>query len=333
MMAAASPTWLFAHGKLWYDDKWYRLAWVAWPQALGVVLMMFLWAMPPSISNVPWAKPMDGKERAQQLQALRDAAKSNQSAMDRLERDARSGEMLAQFYYGTLFDPDFKLSTLVKPDVGQAIDWYSLAGRQGEQTALNNLSTTFSNGRYIRVDYTRACSYARQLRPNAPANGLAVKGDCYARGLGGTPVDLVQAANAYESATNQGNVHAAAALGYFYENGVGGKPRNNELALKYYRAAADKGESLGLHNLGTAYNLGSLGLQRDGSEAARLIFHALENRYEVTVQSLTTRPDFWSSDFWTNLQRRLAEKGLYSGSIDGQPNAATLDAVKRLARV
>ena len=102
------------------------------------------------------------------------------------------------------------------------------------------------------------------------------------------------------------------------------------MALKYYRFAADKGDSLGLHNLGAAYNSGLLGLQRDGSEAARLILHALENKYDVTVQSLTTRPDLWSPDFWQNLQRRLGEKGFYSGVIDGRANAATLDAVKRL---
>jgi TPR repeat protein len=332
-MIPVYSTWLAAHGKLWYDDRWYRLAWVVWPQALGVVLILLLWAMPPSAGNVPWARPMDGAARAQQLQALRDTAKSNQSAMDALERDARAGEMEAQFYYATLFDPSLKLSTIVKPDVGKAIDWYSLAARQGEQAALNNLAVTFSLGIFTRVDYTRACFYARKLGPKAGGGGMSVKGDCYARGLGGTPVDMEQAANAYETATNQGNPHAAAALGYFYENGLGGKPRNSEMALKYYRAAADRGESLGLHNLGTAYNLGSLGLQRDGSEAARLIFHALENRYEVTVQSLTTRPDYWTSDFWANLQRRLAEKGFYSGSIDGRPNPATLDAVKRLARV
>jgi Sel1 repeat len=332
-MIPVSSTWLAAHGKLWYDDRWYRLAWAIWPQAVGIVLVMLFWAMPSSNANAPWAKPIDGAARAQQLQALRDTAKSDQSAMDRLERDARAGEMLAQFYYATLFDPDFKLSTIVKPDVGKAIDWYSLAARQGEQAALNNLALTFSRGVFTRVDYTRACFYARKLNPSATGNGLTVKGDCYARGLGGTPVDMEQAAGAYETATNQGNLRAAAALGYFFENGLGGKPRNNEMALKYYRAAADKGESLGLHNLGAAYNIGSLGLQRDGGEAARLIFHALENRYEVTVQSLTTRPDYWSSDFWTNLQRRLAEKGLYSGTIDGRPNAATLDAVKRLAKV
>jgi TPR repeat protein len=332
-MIPVYSTWLAAHGRLWYDDGWYRLAWVVWPQALGVVLIMLLWVMPPAAGNVPWAKPMDDAARVQQLQALRDTAKSNQDAMEALERDARAGEREAQFYYATLFDPDVKLSTIVKPDVGKAIDWYSLAARQDEQAALNNLALTFSRGLYTRVDYTRACFYARKLRPKAGGGGLSVKGDCYARGLGGTPVDMEQAANAYEAAANQGNLHAAAALGYFYENGLGGKPRNSEVALKYYRAAADKGDSLGLHNLGAAYNLGSLGLQRDGGEAARLIFHALENRYEVTVQSLTTRPDYWTSDFWANLQRRLAERGLYSGSIDGRPNAATLDAVKRLARV
>jgi TPR repeat protein len=103
------------------------------------------------------------------------------------------------------------------------------------------------------------------------------------------------------------------------------------MALKFYRAAADKGDALGLHNLGAAYNSGMLGLQRDGDEAARLIVRALEVKYDVTLQSLTNHPEVWTSDFWQNLQRRLAEKGLYSGSIDGRANSATLDAVKRLA--
>ena len=196
-MIPVSSTWLAAHGKLWYDDRWYRLAWVIWPQALSIVLVMLLWAMPSSNANAPWAKPIDGAARAQQLQALRDTAKSDQSAMDRLERDARAGEMLAQFHYATLFDPDFKLSTIVKPDVAKAIDWYSLAARQGEQAALNNLALTFSRGVFTRLDYTRACFYARKLNPNATGNGLTVKGDCYARGLGGTTVDMEQAAGAY----------------------------------------------------------------------------------------------------------------------------------------
>jgi TPR repeat protein len=161
---------------------------------------------------------------------------------------------------------------------------------------------------------------------------MAIKGDCYARGIGGTRIDLVQAANAYEGAYSDGSARAAAALGYFYENGVGGRAKNGDTALKYYREAADKNDSLGLHNLGSAYNSGLFGLQRDGNEAAKLIVRALEAKYEVTVQSLLNHPDYWTADFWQNLQRRLAEKGLYNGAADGRPNAATLDAVKRLGR-
>jgi hypothetical protein len=330
-MIPVYSNWLSAHGKLWYDDRYYRLAWIIWPQALAAVLMLFFWAMPPSVRNVPWAKPVDSAARYRQLVALRDTAKSNQQAMDALERDARGGEPLAQFFYATLFDTDLKMSTIVQPDMGKAVDWYGRAAAQGDEWSLSNLAVTYFAGTHVRQDYTRACFYARKIAANAFPGGLRVKGDCYARGLGGTPADLGQAVTAYEAAYNKGNIRAGAALGYFYENGLGGKPRNAEMALKFYRAAADKGDALGLHNLGAAYNSGMLGLQRDGDEAARLIVRALEVKYDVTLQSLTNHPEVWTSDFWQNLQRRLAEKGLYSGSIDGRANSATLDAVKRLA--
>ena len=330
-MTSAYSTWLSAHGRLWYDDKLYRAAWIAWPQALAAVMVLLFWAMPPSNRNVPWAKPVDANVRYNALRTLRDSAKSDRQAMETLERDAVAGEMNAQFFYATLFDPDLKLSTIVQPDVTKAVDWYGKAASQGDEYSIGNLALTYARGLYMRQDYTRSCFYARKLANSiAFANALNLKGECYSRGLGGTPVDLDQAAAAYESAATKGHLRATAALGYFYENGLGGKPRNYEMALKYYRFAADKGDSLGLHNLGAAYNSGMLGLQRDGSEAARLILHALENKYDVTVQSLTTRPDLWSADFWQNLQRRLGEKGFYSGVIDGRANAATLDAVKRL---
>jgi TPR repeat protein len=331
-MIPVYSNWLAAHGKLWYDDKWYRLAWIAWPQALAAVLVLWFWAMPSTGKNAQWAKPVDPSVRTNQLLALRDAAKTSRPAMDTLERDARGGEMVAEFFYGTLFDPDFKLSTIVQPDASKSMDWYGKAANQGHETALNNLAVVYTRGVYTRVDYIRACFYARKLAVNSFPGGLLVKADCYASGLGGTPVDMVQAANAYETSAARGNPRAEAALGYFYENGLGGKERNSEMALKHYRTAADKNDALGLHNLGSAYNAGLLGLQRDGSEAARLIVKALEAKYDVTVQSLTNHPEVWSSDFWQNLQRRLEEKGLYNGVVDGRANPATLDAVRKLGK-
>lgn len=332
-MSLTNSAWVAAHGRLWYDDRSYRLAWIVWPQALAAALVLWFWFAPSATtSGAQWAKPMDNDARFKQLLALRNDAKSNRAAMDALERAASGGEPVAQFYYATLFDPDLKLSTIAAPDASKAIGWYQRAAAQGDQAATSNLAIGYYFGNLGRQDNTRACFYAKSLSPDAFANALRVKGDCFAQGLGGTQVDYSTAASAYELASKGGNVRATAALGYFYENGIGGRGRSAETALKHYRYAADKGDQLGLHNLGAAYNSGLLGLQRDPAEAARLIVQALEGKYDVTVQSLTGRPELWTAEFWQNLQRRLYEKGYYSGPADGRPNSATLDAVRRLGR-
>ena len=69
-MTSAYSTWLSAHGRLWYDDKLYRAAWIAWPQALAAVMVLLFWAMPPSNRNVPWAKPVDANVRYNALRTL-----------------------------------------------------------------------------------------------------------------------------------------------------------------------------------------------------------------------------------------------------------------------
>jgi tetratricopeptide (TPR) repeat protein len=58
-MTASPGPWLAAHGKLWYDDPWYRAAWIAWPQAVGLLLFASVWLFQPAgQSSIPWAKPM-----------------------------------------------------------------------------------------------------------------------------------------------------------------------------------------------------------------------------------------------------------------------------------
>jgi TPR repeat protein len=208
MISAHSP-WLAAHGRLWYDDKWYRYGWIVWPQALAALLVLWFWLGPTTSKSAQWGVPVDSNAHAQALTALRDTAKSDQQAMNRLEAEARGGEMVAQFYMGTLYDPDLKMSKIVTPGFDQAADWYSRAAAQGHQVALSNLALAYSNGKFTRVDYSRACYYALKLLPSAPGNGLNVKGDCYARGLGGTRTDPTLADAAYKAATANGATRAA----------------------------------------------------------------------------------------------------------------------------
>ena len=242
---AANTGWISVHGKLWYDDRWYRWAWLIWPPALIAVFVLLFWASPGSVKKIPWAKPADVSARDRQFSALRDRAKSDRSAMDQIEREARGGDMAAQFYYATLLDPHFKLSTIVAPDVVQSLDWCDRSAAQGYQPAIGNLAIFYYQGGFTRIDYKKACFYARKLDNNAFANAVQVKGECYGRGLGGTQADLNQAAAAYEVAAKNGSVRSLAALGYFYENGLGGKPRDASTALRLYRTAADKGTRSG----------------------------------------------------------------------------------------
>jgi len=205
-MIPLHSSWLAAHGKLWYDDKWYRFAWIVWPQALAAVIVILFWATPSHNKTAEWAKPVDAATRYQQLFALRESAKSNRAAMDTLQSEARGGDMNAQFFFASLYDPDLKLSTIVQPDVNTAAEWYNKAAAQGHQLALSNLALSYSQGSFTRVDYTRACYYALRLDASAPGNGLNVKGDCYARGLGGTKIDQAQAERAYQAASANGAV-------------------------------------------------------------------------------------------------------------------------------
>jgi lipoprotein NlpI len=58
-MSANTASWLSTHGRLWYDDPWYRLAWIVWPQALGLLLFVSLWLNYPVAQGIiPWAKPI-----------------------------------------------------------------------------------------------------------------------------------------------------------------------------------------------------------------------------------------------------------------------------------
>jgi tetratricopeptide (TPR) repeat protein len=74
-MSANTGSWRAAHGKLWYDDPWYRAAWIVWPQAVGLLLFVLLWLFQPgSQSFIPWAKPVVETPRSSPPPAVKEPA-------------------------------------------------------------------------------------------------------------------------------------------------------------------------------------------------------------------------------------------------------------------
>ncbi|MDN3274891.1 tetratricopeptide repeat protein [Frankia sp. RB7] len=58
-MGASEAPLLQVHGRLWYDDRWYRVAWIIWPQAIALLVFVLFWVAPlPKKIDPPWAKPV-----------------------------------------------------------------------------------------------------------------------------------------------------------------------------------------------------------------------------------------------------------------------------------
>jgi PQQ-dependent catabolism-associated CXXCW motif protein len=104
-MSTRTASWLQAHGRLWYDDGWYRAAWIVGPQALAMLVLLgwLSWIQ----SSVQWGKPTQGPvaQPTEQVDALgpcTSAADNNQrisACSDAIASGKLRGDDLAQAYY------------------------------------------------------------------------------------------------------------------------------------------------------------------------------------------------------------------------------------------
>ena len=128
-MSATTSTWLSDHGRLWYDDRWYRTAWIVWPQAIAMVVFLLVWAQH---GNIPWGKPADGgipQKPTEQVDVLATACRSaddfNQritACSSRITSGKLKGEDLAEAHYWRGFAYySLKQSQSAMDDYNQAI--------------------------------------------------------------------------------------------------------------------------------------------------------------------------------------------------------------------
>jgi len=104
-MSTRTASWLQAHGRLWYDDVWYRAAWIVGPQAIAMLVLLgwLSWIQ----STVQWGKPTQGpaEQPTEQVDALgpcTSATDNNQrisACSDAIASGRLRGDDLAQAYY------------------------------------------------------------------------------------------------------------------------------------------------------------------------------------------------------------------------------------------
>jgi TPR repeat protein len=262
-----------AHGLNWRFDPKYRWAWYVWPQTVAVLAAAWLLAgMPDVIPHGGWNKPAE--TAGAQMDQLRDAAKKDTAARDRLKRLAEAGDPFAQFSYATLFDPIFKNTDNL--DINTALEWYLKAANQNHANAqLNYGWRNFYGEAGLPVDRDKGFPWLLKAAQQGVVDAQSAVGEAYRDGKG-TKQDLVTAYKWLQTAADKGSAFSQAEIGDAYAEGKGGYDKNIGTAITWYRKSADQKSSYSQRKLGLIYLNGTDGTQRDPATAYDFLKKAAE---------------------------------------------------------
>lgn len=182
---------------------------------------------------------------------------------------------------------------------------------------------------YIKTgQYAESLQLTRELAEKKYVAAMTNLGVHYANGLGASKDDR-QAAHWYRLAAEEGEVVAMYHLGLSYAHGRGVE-QNAQEAVRWLEKATDGDNVNAMMMLARMYSEGR-GVARDMGRAADWVLHALTRDLEHVMGQITDASIF-TKPLRQGLQRRMKERGVYSGPIDGDFGPASKRAIKQLAK-
>lgn len=124
------------------------------------------------------------------------------------QQESDAGNARASFILGE----NYHYGRYTRQNIEKAIEYYELAGQQGDPAAYNRLGNLFRNDEEnVTPDYPRALRYFEKGAALGDSNTAHLAGDMLYFGEGGIEKDYAKAAHYYEMTDlNQGNHHALA---------------------------------------------------------------------------------------------------------------------------
>jgi TPR repeat protein len=205
----------------------------------------------------------------------------DKEAGKQIEKDAKTGVMAAQYYYGLMFAEGM----IVKEDKAEAVRWLKKAAEQGFADASYNLHTMYENGQGVPLDkkksmewLTRAAQQGSGMAQDALTLRVAVQAAFEKTKLGaeaGNREDQYRLATMYRRGGYDGEpdedeafkwLHKAAEQGHadaqyrLYEQyevkfRVDAVKEAQAEMMKWCNAAAEQGHALAQYNLYAIYNI------------------------------------------------------------------------------
>ena len=140
-----------------------------------------------------------------------------------------------------------------------------------------------------------------------------------------------EAANWYLAAAERDHAAAQFNLARAYSTGKG-ISRDHSLANVWYRRAADQGYSHAMWALAVNLNAGT-GAAQDTAGAASYLINAYLAGHAKAHRAFEQNLDGWNTGTIKEVQRALQTAGHYNGPVNGEADAAIIDAMRRYAGV
>ncbi len=248
-------------------------------------------------------------------------------------------------------------------DMATAVKLYLAAAAEGLPSAMYRVGRSFDKGRGVPRDILQAARWYERAADLDYAPAMASLGTMHEFGDGAAP-NLAEALRLYRGAADAGDPAGQTSLAYLYSQGKG-VARNTSEARRLYTAAAAKnypramfnlalmdltgaggrtdrtsarklfesaaalGHSGALIELARIYDRG-LGVPRTTGRAAEYVLQALQAGHKEGRAIDVTKLG-WSFATRRQIQKDLAEQGLYGGMFHGFFNDETRKALVAVA--
>lgn len=241
---------------------------------------------------------------------------------------AEAGDVTAQFNLGHVYDE----TEGPVWDHAEAVGWFSLAARQGDEHAKLRLAFALM----LDLDFAGALEALQPLAEQGGASAQYFIGDMYLFGRG-VEKDVDKAAEWYRRAAERGHAGGQATLGLLYETGTA-VPADDVEAAKWYRLAALQDHTGGEEGLGKMYFLGK-GVPEDVDVAAKFLGDAAskgspDGQFLLGLMHANgdgVVQDFVLAHMWLNLSGTDDGKRIL-GDLVGEMTSEQIAEAQRMAR-
>ncbi|MCK7615854.1 caspase family protein [Roseibium sediminicola] len=191
-----------------------------------------------------------------------------------------------------------------------------VAAREGDSRALKGLAYMRLNPDEDRYDPAKAAAFLEKAADAGDPEAMFELARMYERGIG-VDQDVDKALDLFRKSAAEGFADAINDLGFLHFQGGLGIVRDPKKAIELFGQAADQRHPEAMFNYAALIDDGVVD-GKSADDAAEYLYRALRSGNEEVLGQLSENPKMFKAETRRSLQRKLAERAFYSGSIDGQ---------------